>query len=296
MSNRITFSLFVLAMAGLHASAGAQQQPASPGTQRPSAAAIQAVIPGPLAAPAASSGMPASTGIASSPATRAAGPATSPAPRADVPAIAPAVSSAASGTGAQPSGAALGTNAALVPSNPFNGAPLSNEQLQRELDLSRAQTRALEDKLLQSLPPEQAKALQARREQEASKGAKPEGAAKASAKNDKTEGATSASRKPEAAVSASAPAKKVAAKPKRRAAPVKEVFENDLAQGEDPGRPTLVSIVAVGARYSVIFEVDGRTFTALDGELTPFGRLTVWDESCIDLGETRLRLVGARMR
>ncbi len=252
-------------------------------------------VASPFGAPAASSGMPAATGLTATPASRGSQPA-QPAPAA---VLSPGAPGSAPQAAATPAASAQG---AAVPANPFNGAALTPEQLQRELELSRAQTRALEDKLLQSLPPEQARALQARREQEASRAAKPETATKPGVRAEKaskgqpSETTARAADAPARDQAAAPVARKVAVKPKRRAAPVKEVFENDLAGAEDPGRPTLVSIVAVGSRHSVIFEVDGRTFTALDGELTPFGRLTVWDESCIDLGETRLRLTGGRMR
>jgi hypothetical protein len=146
--------------------------------------------------------------------------------------------------------------------DPYNGQPLSIEKLQRSLDMEKAKTAILEERLKQTALNADLEILPAKKKAEAGQ----YGMSRAGGVSD--------------APLASTDDHKVKPKPVTVAA----------APAPEPVVLKVTSVIGSGSSAAVMLEANGQTIVAHNGENTPYGVLTFVDSSTLSVGGRRLYL------
>lgn len=172
--------------------------------------------------------------------------------------------------------------------NPFNGKPLTAEQIQRQLEETKLQTQLLEEQLKQVNLSEEIKSVPLRKAVEA---------AQAATSVKKEELALKEMSAPKVSPTAQAARPKTNTVKKtvtKRAKTKAEVPEAKAAPAQMP-MPTLSSIVSIGAKRSIVLEAAGGTLVVGDGENSPFGQVQVLDGATARVGAMTLKVHAATM-
>lgn len=183
--------------------------------------------------------------------------------------------------------------------NPFTGKPLSVEQIQRELELSRLRTQMLEEQLKQTNIKEEMTALPLRKAVETSQ-------ARTAAK--KEENAMfeldmrlkEMQKERQKALEEEAAKKRAAKEAEARRAAAQAVQLRPALQPAEPVAPVqppkprleLVSVMKVGSSTSVLLSVNGDLIAIKDGEATPWGEVRILNEREVSVGNETLSVHG----
>lgn len=185
---------------------------------------------------------------------------------------------------ATPALAASDPASALV--NPFNGKPLSQDQLQLELERSKYTTQLLEEQLKQTNALEEIKNVPGRKAVEAAQfrtaEKKEEAAVKDIENNMKT---AKVAFEPAAAPKPVKKSAKALAKERAEAAAAAKRQADDAAARAAAIPPAeLVSVMLVGSSRAVVIEVNGAVATIADGDQSPVGAVHILDSSSASIG------------
>jgi hypothetical protein len=180
--------------------------------------------------------------------------------------------------------------------NPFNGKSLTVEQLQRELEVSRYHSQMLEEELKQANTREELKNVPARKAVEAAQ-AETQYRKEILAQKD-VETALKHPVEPSPRLTAVAPA--VVRKSAKALAKEKAEAENQAkaqaaaaaARAAVPPSVTLLSVLKVGGKASVVLEIQGGVTTVSDGEMSPVGPVKVLSDTSAKVGNTSLTVHG----
>jgi hypothetical protein len=184
--------------------------------------------------------------------------------------------------------------------NPFTGKPLSVEQIQRELELSRLRTQMLEEQLKQTNIQEEMTALPLRKAVETSQ-------ARTAAK--KEENAMfeldmrlkEMQKERQRAIEEEAAKKRAAKQAEERkaaaAAAAQAVQVRPAPQPVIPVEPPkpkleLLSVMQVGASASILLSVNGDLISIKDGEQTPWGDVDIVNEREVRIGSETFTVHG----
>jgi len=160
--------------------------------------------------------------------------------------------------------------------NPFTGKPLTGEELQARIESSRMLTLALEEQLKQVTLAGEIEALPLRKQAEVTT-AKLSARAEAIKLEQMDADAKEAARARRAAARAAAEAEKTAkAEAKRRASEPVAVMPEPVIP-----RPTLLSVMTVGAVPSAMLDFGGSTLLVADGEMSPLGPVKIVDRDTV---------------
>ena len=168
--------------------------------------------------------------------------------------------------------------------NPFTGKGLSGEKILKELELSKLRTQLLEEEYKQSNVRADLANVSVKKAVDAAQAEtmlkKEEVAQKLLVEPAKP--LVTAGNLPKATVTAS-PIKKVVKKPIAKLEPALEAAVKAVVP---PPRPVLVlsSVLKIGQDYTAILSVDGNTFTAHQGESTPYGTVTILSKDSVNIG------------
>jgi hypothetical protein len=183
-----------------------------------------------------------------------------------------------------PALAASDPASALV--NPFNGKPLSQDQLQLELERSKYTTQLLEEQLKQTNAIEEIKNVPGRKAVEAAQFRTAEKKEEAAVKD--IENNMKTAKAPSEPAAAPKPVKKSAkALAKERAeaaAAAKKQAEDAAARAVAIPPAELVSVMLVGSNRAVVIEVNGAVATIADGDQSPVGAVHILDSSSASIG------------
>ncbi|WP_162570710.1 hypothetical protein [Variovorax sp. SRS16] len=178
--------------------------------------------------------------------------------------------------------------------NPFNGKPLSTEQLQRELEVARYRSQLLEERLKQTSTEAEIKNVPIRKGVEAAQ------ALTQTKKEELQLRDVEQSMKPQPKPSAQEqsgepkPVKKSAkalAKEKAEAeAAARRAAEIQAAQAAAIPPATLLSVISVGGKNSVVLDIRGNVATIADGEMSPAGPVKVINTQSANVGGRTLKV------
>lgn len=192
------------------------------------------------------------------------------------------------------------TNKPAADVNPFTGKPLSVEQIQRELELSRLRTQMLEEQLKQTNIQEEMTALPVRKAVEISQ-------ARTAAK--KEENAMfeldmrlkEMQKERQRAIKEEAANKRAAKQAEERkaaaAAAAQAVQVRPAPQPVVPVEPPkpkieLLSVMKVGPSASILLSINGDIVAIKEGEQTPWGDVSIVDEREVRIGAETLTVHG----
>jgi hypothetical protein len=188
---------------------------------------------------------------------------------------------------ANPSAPAASASASAMV-NPFAGKPLSIEELQSELETARLRTAALEEQLKQTSLTSEIATVPLRKAAEAAQ-------ARVAARGEelKLESVEKAARDA-AEVAAAEKAEQRAARAARAKA-AKSTSANARASESAPAlapvpRPTLLSVLTIGASKTAVFDFGGNTLMIEDGGLTPLGPVKIVDDRTVSLAGGTLKV------
>lgn len=161
--------------------------------------------------------------------------------------------------------------------NPFNGKPLSADQLQLELERSKYKTQLLEEQLKQTNAAEEIKNVPGRKAVEAAQFRTAEKKEEAAVKDIETgmKSKAAAAEPPPVAKPVKKSAKALA-KERAEAAAAAQAAATPPAQ--------LVSVMLVGSSRSVVLEINGAVATVNDGDQSPVGPVRILDSQTANIG------------
>lgn len=179
--------------------------------------------------------------------------------------------------------------------NPFTGKPLSDEQLQRELETAKMRTSLLEEMLKQTNLNEEIKTLPVRKavesaqaetslKKEAISRQELEDARKAAAASKALELAQLEQQLKDVR----AKPKKASAKNSKAPASASEVIEESSASVKPAPAPAaplvqLTSVLDIGGMKSAVFDINGGTLIVADGADSPMGLVRVMDSGSVEV-------------
>lgn len=170
--------------------------------------------------------------------------------------------------------------------NPFNGKPLSADQLQLELERSKYKTQLLEEQLKQTNAAEEIKNVPGRKAVEAAQFRTAEKKEEAAVKDIETgmKAKAAASEPPPVAKPVKKSAKALAKERAEAAAAARRASEEAAAQAAATPPAQLVSVMLVGASRAVVLEMNGAVATVNDGDQSPVGQVRILDSQTANIG------------
>lgn len=166
--------------------------------------------------------------------------------------------------------------------NPFTGKPLSSEQIQRELEESKLLTQTLEEALKQTNIREELTNVPLRKAVEAAQ-------ARTSVRKEELaissmDDAVKATREEANGRAKSMQLAKKALKPSKKELAEAAAMASAPVAPPPAVRPTLLSVLEIGGKRSVVLDFAGNTLVAADGDNTPMGPVRVVDNQSATLG------------
>jgi len=170
--------------------------------------------------------------------------------------------------------------------NPFNGKPLSADQLQLELERSKYKTQLLEEQLKQTNAAEEIKNVPGRKAVEAAQFRTAEKKEEAAIKDIETgmKAKAAVAEPPPVAKPVKKSAKALAKERAEAAAAARRASEEAAAQAAATPPAQLVSVMLVGSSRAVVLEVNGAVATVSDGDQSPVGPVHILDSQTANIG------------
>ncbi|MNR71667.1 hypothetical protein D3C71_22980 [compost metagenome] len=172
--------------------------------------------------------------------------------------------------------------------NPFNGKPLSAEQLQRELEISRMRTQGLEEQLKQTNTLAEIRNVPIRKAVEAAQAMTQ--AKKEEVNIHKLEQELKPPAPPPAPAAPVKSAKELAREKAEKLAAEKRAAKAaaELAAKTPPA--TLLSVVQLGGKRSVVLDIKGNIATVSDGATSPVGPVRVLNDHSAEVNGWTLKV------